>query len=99
MSGVRVAIMILELVKRYLSDPIIKDQLPEFNFVWSLAQLVKDQGCYCGMNNKIASITPQFNELVENLSPELVAKIGQVLNRQEVCFGIIKNNKFEMKCY
>jgi hypothetical protein len=99
MSGVRVAIMINELINKYIVNPTLKDQLPEFNFVWEVAQSVKDRGCFCGVGHKINSITPQFNDLVENLSPELVTKISTVLNRNPLCFGIMKGHKFEMKCY
>jgi len=91
--------MMMELINKYVSDPTIKDGLPEFDFVWSIGQSIKNQGCYCGINQPIMNATPQFNELVENLSPELVTKLAAALKRDQLCFGIVKNGKFESKCY
>lgn len=98
-GGVIVPIMAMDLVKRYVSNPSIKNQLSEFDFIWAVGQIVKDKGCYCGINQQVANITPQFNAIVENLTPELVSKISNVLGRQPLCFGILKGHKFETKCY
>jgi len=99
MSGVRVAITIIELVNKYVANPTLKDQLPEFDFIWAIGQSVKDKGCYCGVSHQVNNVTPRFNDLVENLSPELITKISTVLNRNPLCFGVLKNHRFEMKCY
>jgi len=92
-------ITLMELVNRYVSDPTLKDQIPEFDFIWSVGQSIKERGCYCGANQKVNAIAAQYETTIQNLSPELVAKVAAVLKREEVCFGFMRNNKFETKCY
>lgn len=91
--------MMMELIQRYSQDEKIAELVPELNFLWGLAKRVKQQGCYCGLNREISAYTPEFNQIVENLAQGTIKELCQFLNRNELCFGILKPNKFYTKCY
>jgi len=92
-------IMIMELIERYRCDEKIAESAPELAFIWELGKRVKKQGCYCGLSGEIAKLADSFNNIVENLSQETVMKMLKFLNKDELCFGILKPNQFYTKCY
>lgn len=92
-------IMILELIQRCTKDTNILDKLPEFDFLKPIVEKVKKRGCFCGVNQELTNLISQFNEVVKNLTEEMVKKITTIFNINKLCFGIIENAKFEIKCY
>jgi hypothetical protein len=92
-------IMIMELIQKYISNPKIEHAIPELSFLWTIAKEVKKKGCYCGVNNKIFLIAPQFNQIISNLSPNQAQIIAKFFGKEKICFGFINGNRFEQKCY
>ncbi len=85
----------------FASNPDAFNALPEFAFVVPLAERLKRKGCSCGEGQNIADATAKFNEVVQALPEESIARIKAILNvgPGKLLFGIQTGTDFHVKEY
>lgn len=92
-------LVLSSFIDLYNTQPHLFAALPELSFVAPLATKIKAKGCTCGMGGELKTGQDQLNALARSLSEEAATRFKAVLQREQLCFGIVEPTSFETKCY